>query len=619
MNSLNTNHTFKFEFSVFLFISAIVCIQFNHFSFCYSVDFGIHNMLINNVINSGHLGVSYPPFGYYLGSIMSFFFGSTIVAMNTISLLALCVSVWIICILLVKTGIQNAIITGVVLFGFFAFTNDTSFIGHELSRNYFYAQNLENALFLIAILINEKVKNDPAKRFSISLFFVAISYYVFPIQGLILAGFTTVLLFYEVFTIKGKFLLYPFGFFVLSIVLFAINPATYNMITQVGNNNGSLFFWLFSNTPTDLSVWGVAFIFICLAMSTIVFLRELLNKMKGKDNNILMIINTITLSTSFLSFGQWILLIISKSNSYAVKKYFFILGTFAVIEVIYLITSKTRNKKHLPREASVLLLPVLLYSIFLPLQKRDISDVIKYDKEIKAYCKSFDVSEDIPVLAKLPIDPIYNYAINISSLRWSSDTAYELCNISGKHPDTFFGGKLIVSGKGEEKYSKKIGENIFLIDGENYYLWKANYIESGDEPIIESPEKADPLYGLVRYDGVTGYSIDLIDNKPFKELVEHKKADIFSMEGWAIDSVYQRAISKAYLRINNQYFQFKMIERKDVAEYFKNEAYLKSGLSISIYLKNLLVESNMYSLYFISYDKKHYYEIKNKGSISSVE
>ncbi len=99
-----------------------------------------------------------------------------------------------------------------------------------------------------------------------------------------------------------------------------------------------------------------------------------------------------------------------------------------------------------------------------------------------------------------------------------------------------------------------------------------------DEGFFSEQAPADALNGLNNTGKEPEFSLDWINKKQITASENTVEGNDIEVVGWAMDPDTKQPASKVYLSVNGTLFSTECgVERADVANYFKNPAYQKSG------------------------------------------
>jgi len=178
---------------------------------------------------------------------------------------------------------------------------------------------------------------------------------------------------------------------------------------------------------------------------------------------------------------QLILMNIGKSNPYAVKKYLFILFSFAVIESISLLSMLIRKifEKALGIDlfaplsgAIVLLAPFIAFGFFKVERHKDMTQIIELQKQAIHYCQYLKKDHN-QIMAKFPIHPANNFLINTGSLNVEPNTAFVYAIKGDQEFNKIYTGDLMLLNDGTiDAYDpsvKFINNSIVVVDFKTYH------------------------------------------------------------------------------------------------------------------------------------------------------
>lgn len=439
-----------------------------------SIDFATHEYWVNLIRQEGHWDFGYPPLAHALAAVVGSLFGSSVVGLNIVSILCLIVLAASVAYLLKQTGFVSFVATSVVLFFFYFVVRKVPLLGYEVVRNYFYAQLVATAYFMVALIAFSRLHAKVRDQVGFSVLVVLVGSFIYPIPVLIYFLATFVLLVLRLIENKGRELLYALVYFTATILVFLWSPYTESMI-RIAANNGGLTVFPFSNEGSDLNLLGFGFIGLMFLLSGIMALSSL--RVQGAFIRVpfFPLINAVTLATSGLAVAQSVLLVLGFSNPYAVKKYFFILDTFSLMELsligTYFVTrffkrpASSAHAKGRWMSFSVALVPVFAWIFLFSAKYLDIRPLLDYQSRTVGILNQEGAKiKGSEIVARLPLPPVYNMILSTNQLGTSLGTAAQYCYLNNSvQLATYTGKVLAVKGNNGFKLTA-IGADLEVLD-----------------------------------------------------------------------------------------------------------------------------------------------------------
>ncbi|MGA2612720.1 MAG: hypothetical protein ABSG38_04620 [Spirochaetia bacterium] len=471
---------FLFYMLWFVIASILIIGRLWPYTCSFSSDYGTHNSWITSIMRYGHIvSISYPPLAYWLGAVVSKMLGSSVIAMNVITLVSLIVATACLLFIVSKTGAFNAWLSVAVFFLLYTSGSVYPLIGYEVIGNYFYSELVATAYLLVTMSIFFVWRCGFESKLVFSLLVLFVGFFIYPIPVLVFYGATTLLLLLEIS--KNEFKkLWTWGLYVvLGAIIFLFNPST-RAIMKVADNNGWLSFPLLTRSPIDITLWGIVFIFFALVLSSMVALFDLLRGRNGIQDRVFSLINSTLFSVSGLGAFQFVLMAFGKSNPYSVKKYFFILGTFLIIELLFLFTRGVAylyriTPDHPQSEVVVLFAPLLAGALFIGHPLADVRGLLKYEAEARFY-RQFVGNADSTTFAWFHLPGTFNYLISTADLDIPIDDAWQFyftdrfSGILHGEPASAFDGSLMIERDWMAKSTIWVGRDVEVV---NYKPWIA--------------------------------------------------------------------------------------------------------------------------------------------------
>lgn len=403
-----------------------------------SVDLAHHYLLANKIFFDGlisggyqdsiHFMSLYPPISHYLAALLAKWNGSVLLSMNILILIAFCIVLYIILNFLFKNGFVGFILFIIFYVAISLSNRPFPLIGYEIIGNYFYSQYISLAislLFFVYILNLDK----NASILVLSVGFTLIGIMIHPLPVLVVSGAIIIKVIYdkilEYKNFKNVFFLIIYTVIMSFIVIF--HPYSRN-IKSIADNNGWLTFTLITKGPTDVNVFAVILIISSLFFSLFTIVKLLKNKEDEVvvDKNKLFV-SAVLSSSSGLSCIQLFLLVIDKTNPYAVKKYLFIVFTFLIASICMEISgyfSKKINFSYMgfinsKKDLIIAFCVILLSFIVFRNEWLSVGKIEKYQHAAKNYMiNNIDSDKLHHTIAKFDLPPVINYMISIADLEF---------------------------------------------------------------------------------------------------------------------------------------------------------------------------------------------------------
>lgn len=476
---LSKQNRTRFLFCLLWFImtSISIVVQWWPYTFSLSGDYGTHNSWIVSIMRHGQIDLGYPPLAYWLGAGVAKMLGSSVVAMNVITFVSLIVASAALLFIVSKTGTFNAWFTVAVFFLIYSFAPTFPLIGYEVIGNYFYSHFVSTAYMLVTISIFFVWRGGFESKLIFSLLVLFVGFYIYPLPVLVFYGATDIFLLLEI-TKKGFKKLWTWGIYVVfGAVIFLLNPST-RTIVQIADSNGWLSFPLLTRSPQDISHWGLAFILFAFILSSLMVVIDVLRWRKGIQDRVFSLINSTLFSVSGLATLQFALNTFGMSTPYAVKKYFFILGTFLIIEILFLFNRlvgyffdkriQMLVTQHCVQSEFILLFaPVLVAVLLIAHPLTDIRGLLKYEAEARFY-RQFFANGDWPTIAKFNLPATFNYLISAGDLEVPIHDAWRFCYATNQELLSGFNGSLIIERDSMASSATWVGRDVQVV---NYKLY----------------------------------------------------------------------------------------------------------------------------------------------------
>lgn len=469
----------------FVIFLVFIIHQYWSVTFSWSPDYGTHNSWIKAILDSGGLGVGYPPLAHWLGAFVSRFVGSTIIAMNIVTIISLVFAIAGLLYLVGQAGTLNSILTIGMLFVFYILFRSMPLVGYEIIVSFYYSELVATAYMMGGLAIFLKAGMSINERIAFSILFSFVGFLVYPIPVLVYFGATSVFLFLEIFESNRRMFGALALYVVSTIAIFITNPSTRFMV-ETAKINGWLSFSLLTRTPTDLGEWGVLFILVSFVMSLFFALLKLFNRLRQLDSKIGLLLNSITLSAASIALFQFILFLLKLGNPYAVKKNFFILGTFFFIELMYLLCEAVRYilRKRIKLESAfssalwpLLFSPLLVFSLLGNSTSWDEISLLKYEKDASYYYEHIlSTTGESNLVARYPINSTFNYLITVSDLRMPNVDAWKYCTADNVALSKEFYGNIITK---RDNYDGKViyrNMNSQVVSFQDYLSYGRNLV-----------------------------------------------------------------------------------------------------------------------------------------------
>lgn len=328
--------------------------------FSSSVDIAHHYALVNVLReywevppeiapSLGEMGI-YPRYAHLLAALIGSVLGSTYLGMQIVCVVALLLG-WAAFALmatllsardswLFSIGLLCLLIVNRLTFGFEIF-------GHEIVKNYFFAQLVAQACFLLIIptsVFLERKGLSQIKLYALILFFSVVIEGIHLLPALQSFGYGMILV--GIYALSGakllsRRLLYFFLLGLAGVVALYLNPA-FDVMRRISENNGDLHLMSLNGLPS-LTVLAAIVATISAGLLIRVFItgvqacsaRYVLAKHLGAAG----------LSISILYFLQIILFYAGHGSEYACKKYGFSLATFLIsnLSIAFVVCRSTKS------------------------------------------------------------------------------------------------------------------------------------------------------------------------------------------------------------------------------------------------------------------------------------
>jgi hypothetical protein len=437
-----------------------------------SGDYGTHNAWINDILH-GRLNFGYPPLVYWLSAGVTKIVGSSVVAMNIITIISLVTVLAGFLFIVSRTGVINATITVFIFFLIYLYLPNLPILGFEVVGNYFFSELVGTAYLVLGLLVFLLWRGVFEYKLVFSIIFLFVGYSIYPIPVLVFYGATAVFLFLE-FSREGINKLCAWGLYVLvGAGLFLSNPSTL-AIVKVAQNNGWLSFYLLTHSPVDIGKMGIAFIFFPLLLAGLVAIFLFKKGQKGIQDRAFVLINSVLLAVSGLAAFQFMLYKLGHSNPYSVKKYFFILGSFFLIELIYLLTRAIffllqkkgvwAKSPAVKQWTPIIIFAPLLVGVLYFHRGTDVRDLLKYETQAKFYQEVVG-NNGSPTLARLNLPTTFNYLISTSDLEVPFNFAWQFC-FANQIPD--FKGNLMVDRNVDVSPAIWTGRDVKVVSNKDF-------------------------------------------------------------------------------------------------------------------------------------------------------
>jgi hypothetical protein len=377
-----------------------------------SVDLGWHWALIDYIREQGHAPYTYspmlrvmsdyPPLTHAIGALVSYFTGSSLIAMHLLSLLAVA---------LVYTVIASELsVLGSVIFALAALElgRRRLLIGHEVIENYFYAQLIATGLAISLLAIVLRIK-DRRWQAAAAIGATLLLNPAYPTTALLFAGsvgFVWLCSFVRLVrerTVPPKIEFVWLGLFALALILSVLSSSYFWGMIGNAAHNGTMQTWL---SFKQVGMLGLAVTAVALWFGS------------GPVGRSPLIVGAAG-SFGLLAGAQWVALLLSFGSPYAVLKLQFGVGAFGAALAALILTSY-----ELPRSASsgwrVLMAVPILAAVFYANTRithaRDLAGLRSYEAAVRQAAAQMPELKNTTISANSKFDGALNWSVSLVAL-----------------------------------------------------------------------------------------------------------------------------------------------------------------------------------------------------------